>query len=310
MAQTMLLANLDMDVLRTLAVAMDVGGFARAAERLGRSQSAVSLQMRRLEDRVGRPLFRRRGRLLGLTEAGEVVLGYARRILALNDEAVAAARGIAIEGSVRFGVPQDFGDSWLPGVLARFGRAHPQVHIEARVDRSTSLVERVIHGGLDLALAWGRGPRGPDATVVARLPMVWIGPKGYGRARNDTVRLAVFEAPCVFRQPGIEALDDAGLKWRLAFTSPSLAGLWAAAEAGLGVTVRTPFGVPAGCDILDAASGLPKLPDAELRLHGSGAELQPAAARLRDILLDEISMKLAPAPPRPPQRARARRGRH
>jgi len=295
----MLLANLDMDVLRTLAVAMDVGGFAKAAERLGRSQSAVSLQMRRLEDRVGRPLFQRQGRLLGLTEAGEVVLGYARRILALNDEAVAAARGIAVEGSVRFGVPQDFGDAWLPDVLARFARAHPQVHIEARVDRSMPLTEQVARGGLDLALAWACGPRAPSATVVARLPMVWIGPKGYARDRRDTVPLALFEAPCVFRQPGIEALDEAGLKWRLTFTTPSLAGLWAAAEAGLGVTVRTPFGLPAGVEILDAGCGLPKLPEAD-------AELQPAAARLRDILLDEISMKIsmrvAPKPRGTPRR--------
>ena len=303
----MLLANLDMDVLRTLAVAMDVGGFAKAAERLGRSQSAVSLQMRRLEDRVGRPLFQRQGRLLGLTEAGEVVLGYARRILALNDEAVAAARGIAVEGSVRFGVPQDFGDSWLPGVLARFARAHPQVHIEARVDRSTILVERVASGGLDLALAWGCGPRAANGTVVARLPMVWIGPKGHARARDDTVPLALFEAPCVFRQPGIEALDTAGLKWRLTFTTPSLAGLWAAAEAGLGVTVRTPFGLPASVASLDARSGLPKLPEAELRLHVADAELQPAASRLRDILLDEISMKLER--PAGPARGTARHAR-
>jgi DNA-binding transcriptional LysR family regulator len=109
----MLLANLDIDVLRTLAVAIDLGGFSKAAERLGRSQSAVSLQMRRLEERVGRPLFRREGRGLALTDAGDVVLGYARQILELNDQAVAAARGIAIGGSVRFGVPQDFGDSWL-----------------------------------------------------------------------------------------------------------------------------------------------------------------------------------------------------
>jgi DNA-binding transcriptional LysR family regulator len=116
------LANLDMDVLRTLAVAMDVGGFGKAAERLGRSQSAVSLQMRRLEERVGRPLFRREGRGLALTDAGDVVLGYARQILELNDQAVSAARGIAIGGSVRFGVPQDFGDSWLSGVLASKSR--------------------------------------------------------------------------------------------------------------------------------------------------------------------------------------------
>ena len=311
----MLLANLDMDVLRTLAVAMDVGGFAKAAERLGRSQSAVSLQMRRLEDRVGRPLFERHGRLLGLTEAGEIVLGYARRILALNDEAVAAARGIAVEGSVRFGVVQDFGDSWLPGVLARFGRAHPSVHIEVHVDRSTTLVDRVTHNDLDLALVWGCGARPGNATSVARLPMVWIGPRdsepeGSARTRNDTVALALFEAPCVFRQPAIEALDAAALRWRITFTTPSLVGLWAATEAGLGITVRTPFGVPAALTVLDPSAGLPKLPEAELRLCTADAELQPAAARLRDILLDEIALKLAlhakPADAEPAPRAQPR----
>src|SRR5215468_8536636 len=104
--------NLDMDVLRTLATAMELGSFARAAERLGRTQSAVSLQMRRLEAQLGETLLRKQGRGLALTDAGDVVLGYARRILELNDEAVAAARGISVEGSVRFGVPQDFGDAW------------------------------------------------------------------------------------------------------------------------------------------------------------------------------------------------------
>lgn len=308
----MLLANLDMDVLRTLAVAMDLGGFAKAAERLGRSQSAVSLQMRRLEDRVGRPLFQRHGRSLGLTEAGEVVLGYARRILALNDEAVAAARGIAVEGTVRFGVPQDFGDTWLPGVLARFGRAHPAVHIEARVDRSTQLVDRLMHGELDIALAWNCGAH-PRATTVARLPMVWIGRKGFVCDSDNVLPLAVFEAPCVFRQPGIQALDDAGVRWRVAFTSPSLTGLWAAAEAGLGVTVRTHLGVPPALEVLGTATGLPDLPDAELSLYAADAEMPPAAARLRDILLDELLMKLAPYPPpargHPPRRGRSTRPR-
>ena len=111
--------------------------------------------MRRLEERVGRPLFRKQGRGLALTDAGDVVLGYARRILELNDEAVAAARGIAVEGRVRFGVPQDFGDAWLPGVLAQFSRAYPAVTIEARVDRTNRLVERIREDGLDLALLWG-----------------------------------------------------------------------------------------------------------------------------------------------------------
>jgi len=285
----MQLANLDMDVLRTLAVAMDLGGFSKAAERLGRSQSAVSLQMRRLEERVGRPLFRREGRGLALTDAGDVVLSYARQILELNDQAVAAARGIAIGGCVRFGVPQDFGDSWLPGVLARFSRAHPSVLIEVRVDRANKLVERIAESGLDLALMWGNPPVA-NTVAVQRLPMVWIGLKGYTVPRGDTVPLALFESPCVFRQPGVEALERTHRPWRLAFTSPSLSGLWAAAAAGLGVTVRTPLGLPSPLAVLGKSSGLPKLPQIALSLYTAQPEPPQAVARLREILIEELPL--------------------
>jgi DNA-binding transcriptional LysR family regulator len=281
----MQLANLDMDVLRTLAVAMDLGGFAKAAERLGRSQSAVSLQMRRLEERVGRPLFRKQGRGLALTDAGDVVLGYARRILELNDEAVAAARGIAVEGSVRFGVPQDFGDAWLPGVLAQFSRAYPAVTIEARVDRTNGLVKRLRGGGLDLALLWGNPL--PNLTRVKRLPMAWIGARGFAAKRGAELPLALFEQPCMFRQPGIEALERARRPWRLAFTSPSLSGLWAAASAGLGITIRTPLGLPSQLAPLER--DLPKLPDIALSLYTAQASPTAAVARLREIVLDELA---------------------
>ncbi len=284
----MSLANLDMDVLRTLAVAMDLGGFGKAADRLGRSQSAVSLQMRKLEERIGRPLFRRQGRSLALTDAGDVVLGYARRILELNDQAVAVARGISVEGSVRFGVPQDFGDTWLPGVLARFTRTHPSVLIEARVDRTHKLVDRIAHGGLDLALLWGSPPPLPNAITVRRLPMAWIGQKGNSYAQGEKIPLALFEPPCVFRQPGIEALEKAKRPWRLAFTSPSLSGLWAAAAAGLGITVRTALGVPAQLAVLGRSNGLPKLPHIELSLYAAEGNPSQAVVRLRDILLDEL----------------------
>ena len=281
----MQLANLDMDVLRTLAVAMDLGGFAKAAERLGRSQSAVSLQMRRLEDRVGRPLFRKQGRGLALTDAGDVVLGYARRILELNDEAVAAARGISIEGSVRFGVPQDFGDAWLPGVLAQFGRAYPAVTIEARVDRTNRLVKRIREGGLDLAVLWGNPI--PSLTRVKRLPMMWIGARGFAVKRGAELPLALFEQPCMFRPPGIEALERARRPWRLAFTSPSLSGLWAAASAGLGITIRTPLGLPS--QLAPLGRDLPKLPDIALSLYTAQASPSAAVARLREIVLDELA---------------------
>jgi DNA-binding transcriptional LysR family regulator len=290
----MQIANLDMDVLRTLAVAMELGGFARAAERLGRSQSAVSLQMRKLEDRVGRPLFRRQGRGLVLTDAGDVVLDYARRILKLNDEAVAVARGISVEGSVRFGVPQDFGDTWLPAVLARFARAHPSVVIEARVDRSNKLDEHVAQGSLDLALLWGSAQVRANTVAVGRLPMAWIGLKGRGYPPGERIPLALFEQPCVFRQPGIEALERAKRPWRLAFTSPSLSGLWAATAAGLGLTVRTALGIPAPLTALDRGSGLPKLPSIGLSLYTRNADPSQAVVRLRQIVLDELSAALGP----------------
>lgn len=288
----MILANLDMDVLRTLAVAMDLGGFAKAANRLGRSQSAVSLQMRKLEERVGRPLFRRQGRGLSLTDSGEVILDYARRILALNDQALSAARGVAIEGVVRFGVPQDLGDAWLPPILARFARAYPAVVIEAHVERTGRQLEGLRQGELDLALIWGN-PHLPRGTIVRRLPMRWIGRRDFVCEHGRDVPLAVFESPCVFRQPAIDVLKRAGRSWHIAFTSPSLAGLWAAAAAGLGVTVRTPLGVPPSLVLLDRSSGLPKLPETCLSLYAAKETLTPAVARLREILLEELAAATA-----------------
>jgi len=127
--------NLDIDVLRTFVAAQQLGAFNRAAKQVGRSQSAISQQIRKLEDRVGQPLLRKQGRGLVLTAAGEILLAYARRILDLNDEGVAALRGVAINGVVRFGLPGDFAETWLPAALGRFKRAHKMVPVEAIGDR-------------------------------------------------------------------------------------------------------------------------------------------------------------------------------
>jgi DNA-binding transcriptional LysR family regulator len=285
--------NLDMDVLRTLVAAQQLGGFNRAANHVGRSQSAISQQIRKLEERVGQPLFRKQGRGLALTEAGEIVLAYARRIVDLNDEAVAALRGFTINGVVRFGLPGDFADTWLPDALGLFKRAHPTVRIEATVDRNTSLVERLEKGQLDLAVLVSAEPR-TDVEVLARLPMVWIGNAQPIAQGNDSepMPLAVFEPPCIFRAAAIGALDEAGVPWRIAFTSPSLSGLWAAIDAGLGITVRTTANVPARLAVLDERAKLPKLPAAYLCLSGGGRTLSPAAARLRDILVETLPINL------------------
>jgi len=280
----MRLTNLDMDVLRTLATAIELGGFARAAARLGRSQSAVSLQMRKLEEQLGVALLRKQGRGLALTEAGDVVLGYARRILALNDEAVAAVGGLDLAGTVRLGLPQDFAEAWLPAALGRFARAHPQVRIEARVDRNGVLLEDLAGGRLDLALAWGE-EHGPGAEVLARLPIRWIGRADLVFAEDAPLPLIAFQPPCAFRAAAIAALDRAGRPWRLSFTSPSLAGLWAAAEAGLGVTMRTRIGLPASLAPLDR---LPPLPEIALTLHQAPGHA-PAIERLRQILVQTLA---------------------
>jgi DNA-binding transcriptional LysR family regulator len=208
----------------------------------------------------------------------------------LNDQALMAARGISVEGTVRFGVPQDFGETWLPGVLAQFARVHPSVTVEVRVDRTNNLMDRIGAGGLDLALLWGKPP--PGATLVKRLPMAWIGLKGYVAERGEELPLALFEAPCVFRRHGIEALERSGRRWRLAVTSPSLAGLWAAASAGLGITIRTRLGLPPQLAPLSPSGDLPTLPETALSLYTSETSVSPAVARLREILLDELSATL------------------
>ena len=289
--------NLDMDVLRTFSLGFELGSFARAADRLGRSQSAVSSQLRKLEEQVGQPLVQKSGRGLAPTAAGENLLSYARRILEINDEAVERIRGAGIEGWVRLGLPQDFAESWLPSVLGRFSRAHPKVRIEVQVDRSAPLVEKTLKGELDMALAWGDGGPGPRGRRVADFPVAWIGPPdwtGVAGLEGEPLPLLSFAPPCSFRSAGIAALDDAGIAWRLVFTSPSLSGLWAAAEAGLGVTLRPTLGMPPTLTAhAPAAAGLPALPPMPLALHFAAEEPSPAVSRLADILLETIRDGLA-----------------
>jgi DNA-binding transcriptional LysR family regulator len=288
--------NLDIDVLRTVVTASQLGSFNRAAEQVGRSQSAISQQIHKLEERVGQPLFRKQGRGLALTEAGEVILAYARRILELNDEAVTAVTGVAIDGTVRFGMPGDFAETWLPAALGRFKRAHPTVRIEATVDRNTSLIERLNKGQIDLALILGPllGPQtGARGEALAKFPMAWIGGNETTLNSNEPIPLAVFEQPCFFRAAAIAALDAAGIPWRIEFTSPSLAALWAAVDAGLGITVRTSISPPPHLANVGNRLRLPKLPAVELCLDSGGRTLTPASARLRDILHETLPNELS-----------------
>ncbi|MGO7333741.1 LysR substrate-binding domain-containing protein [Rhizobium leguminosarum] len=283
----------DLDVLRTFSVGMELGNFAKAAERLGRSTSAVSAQLKKLEEQAGTAIFRKAGRGLALTDAGETMLGYARRLLELNDEAAAAVNSVELEGWVRLGLQEDFGETLLPDVLGRFARAHPKVRIEARVVRNAELLERVTSGKLDLALAWSDGTLTAHCERIGEVPMRWIGPAegqpAWQAASGEPMPLASLEAPCLLRSAATKALDEAGISWRLAFVSPSLGGLWAATAAGLGLTIRTPVGLPAKVrPLAPGAIGLPDLPKLGLVLHRAEAEPQPAAARLAELVLQSV----------------------
>lgn len=285
--------NFDLDVMRSFVAGMDLGNFAKAAERLGRSTSAVSAQLKKLEEQAGTPIFRKAGRGLALTEAGETLLGYARRMLELNDEAAAAIQSIELEGWVRLGLQEDFGETLLPDVLGRFARAHPKVRIEARVVRNVELLERVTSGKLDLALAWSMGTTTAHCEHIGEVPMCWIGPggeaPGWHAGDGEPMPLATLEPPCMLRTAATQALDHAGISWRVSFVSPSLGGLWAATAAGLGITVRTPIGLPRKVRTLAATDlGLPELPRLGLVLHRAEAEPDPATARLQQLVLQSV----------------------
>ena len=298
--------NFDMDVLRSFVTGMDAGSFARAADRLGRSTSAVSSHLRKLEEQAGTPIFRKSGRGLALTEAGDAMLSYARRLLELNDEAAAAVRGVQVEGWVRLGVQEDFGDGLLPKVLARFRRAHPKVRIEAKVARNAELLESVARGKLDLALAWEAGLESPRGEPLLHQEMCWIGPSDPALEWPDEIEvpLVAFEMPCLFRTAATAALDAARVPWRVVFTSPSLSGLWAAAAAGIGVSVRTRMGLPPSLRVVAPGErGLPLLGRSlPLSMHVADSEPGPATARLADILRQTVRAEWGQTATRPPQR--------
>ncbi len=293
----MRLTNLDMDALRSFVIGMEAGSFARAADQLGRSTSAVSAQLKKLEEQAGVALVRKAGRGLALTESGEALLSYARRLLSLNDEAVSAVRGVELEGWIRLGLQEDFGETVLPQVLGRFARAHPKVRIEGRIARNTELKDKIASGHLDLALAWDDGSGTANAERIAALPLCWLGAAdsepAWQREHGEPLPLAVLEAPCLLRTIACEHLDREALAWRVAFVSPSLSGLWAATAAGLGIALRTPVGRPPSVRLLDAKSrGLPELPSLGLVLHRANKDIGAVGEHLAAIIKQAVRESL------------------
>lgn len=221
-----------------LAVA-ETGSFTRAADRVGRTQSAVSQQVARLEELLGKPLFLR-GKTLRLTSEGELFLSYARQIFALHREVMDRFKEPELEGEVRFGLPEDFASVFLSEVLVDFARIHPRVLLKVECDLTLNLFEQFKRGNLDLVLVKMNRPQDfPNGLEVWSEKLEWVGDAALFAAPDPAkpLPLVLSPQPCVYRARAIAALEEAGMKWRLVFSSPSYAGTIAAVKAGLGVTV-------------------------------------------------------------------------
>src|SRR5580698_4191714 len=282
------MANLDLDTLRTLAVAADLGGYGQAAARLGRTPSAISLQMKRLQEDVGASLFRKEGRGVALTEAGEIVLRYGRRMLAMNDELLDTIRGASLAGNVRLGCSQDFAETVLPEVLSQFTKVYPLVQMEVRIEGNAALVEAIDKGQLDLALAVGQADR-PTAEIIGELELVWIAGQDFSRRSGQPLPLVLLGPQCAFRKEAFQKLDQSKIPWRIAAVSPSLAGLWASAIGGLGITVRSSLGLPARLVWDREMFDLPTLPAFPVTLHAQPEALSDGVQRLREIIRQTTS---------------------
>ncbi len=284
------MSNLDMDLLRTFTAIVDAGGFTRAGERLLLSQSTVSLQMQRLERAVGTPLFQRQGRRMILSEHGQLLLGYARRILHINDEAVEVIHAEGVSGRIRFGASQDFTEHTLSPVLGRFARTHPNINLDVIVAPSKHLREAVGSGELDLALnLQPKGTRQKDrkaATVIAHEEQIWLAGADAPAELIEPIPLVVSDTPCGFRDSAINSLDAQGIGWRIAYSSPSLSGVLVAVKAGLGLTVRTPRSLSQGLVILD--EGMPELPPLEVVLLRGNDRPSAAEDLLEQVITDSV----------------------
>lgn len=273
---------LDLSLLRSFVAVIECGSVLHAAVRVGRSQSAVSMQMQRLEEVVGRPLFRREGRVLKPNPAGEELLLHARRLLRLSDEALASLSRPEAAGLVRLGVPEDYAAYLVLPAFARFAQEHPLVDIELTCEPSMTLLERLGSGLLDLALVT-RYPQQSFA-VLRRERFVWAARPEAQVWLRDPLPVAVFEAGDIARRYALEALQGAERSYRVVCSSRSLHGLIAVAQAGLAVVGLVESSVPPDLVRLGPAEGMPPLPMFDLSLVSAPGEPSSITSQLREAL--------------------------
>lgn len=276
---------LDLELLRSFVSVVEAGGFTRAGERVHRTQSTVSQQIKRLEEDIGQPLLYRNGKDVTPTEAGEKLLSYARRLLSLAEEARDVVAQPAQEGAIRLGIPEDFAAYRLAKLLAAFSRNHPTLRLDIRADQSIYLKRDLDRGEIDLALfKRDAGEKGGIAVWPERVH--WVTSKPHPcDVSSGSVPLIGFPAGCLYRARAIHALESTGRSWHMAYTSSSLAGIQAAVAAGMGLSIMSEMAIQADHRVLTAKEGFKPIDKTEMALMAS-PNASPATLRLADRLAE------------------------
>src|SRR6218665_814484 len=318
--------TLDLELLRSFAAVASHHSFAAAAVHLGRTQSAITQQMQRLQEQIGHPLFVKQGRQKRLTERGERLLNYAQHMLALNDEALRNLRQGRFEGNLRIGAPHDVAETLLPSLLAEVARTAPLLQLDIHIGRSPYLMTSLESGEVDMIISNRADPQSQFEGVVLRnSPTVWLCAASYVHDPAKPVPLIMADGPSIFRRighealdaaggggggggggkgvpvmggggrsifrrVGQEALDAAGVAWTPRYMSSGLVGIKAALRAGLGVTARGVEQLDAGLKVLDAGDGMPRLPDLAYYLYVRSRVVNPVTRQVFETLKQHLRL--------------------
>ncbi|GAA5618413.1 LysR substrate-binding domain-containing protein [Brucella anthropi] len=286
---------LDLDQLQTFIAIADAGSFTRAADAVFKTQSAVSMQMRRLEERIGKPLFERDGRINRLTEEGERLLLYARRMMQLNGETIAAFDDTQLEGHVRIGTPDDYADRFLPEIMARFARSNPRVELSVVCEPTVNLDEMIRRGTLDIALVTQCDDK-RRSEVVRTEPLLWVTSANHAVHEEAVLPLAVGRPTCIWRHAAIDLLEAARRDYRIIITSWSATVLAAAVLSGLAVSVLPECALRPGMRVLGEADGFGMLPEFGIGIMRGHTKQNAVVDALAQHIIESLDNISSPQP--------------
>lgn len=282
-----MLPVLDNDHLRTLIAIAETGSFTRAAEIVHKTQSAVSMQIRRLEERVGKELFEKEGRAARLTTVGERLLDYAYRMIRLNDEAVASLRGDRLTGRVRLGVPDDYAERYLPQILARFTASNPAIEVHVVCEPTPCLIANLQAMELDMAIITHSDKRNVGE-IIREEKLLWVTSARHCTHEARPIPLALGRDTCNWREAAVTRLKRRNVPHRVLYTSWNSAAVGAVVLAGLAVSVLPESAVRAGMRVLTEAEGFPELPSVQIALLRNAASRDHVSNALADHIIQSL----------------------